>query len=119
MSDDSHDLIADSLEELLHSAAEQTWPASGRKLEGPRSFRLSEGQDPIQLGSVEFRLLLFLASRPYHPFTRKAIAEAIATNFEPVAPDDVDQYVGALRDQLGVFHDFVQTVPYIGYRFKE
>lgn len=119
MSDDSHDLVAESLEELLHSAAAQSWPAQGKKLEGPKSFRLSAGQDPIQLGSVEFRLLLFLASRPYHPFTRKAIAEAISTKFESVADDDVDSYVATLRDQLGVFHDYVQTVPYIGYRFKE
>lgn len=119
MSDPPRDLIAGSLEELLDSAAAQTWPAEGKQLEGPKSFRLSAGQDPIQLGSVEFRLLLFLASRPYHPFTRSVIAEAISTTFEPITPDEIDQHVATLRDQLGVFHDYVQTVPYIGYRFKE
>jgi hypothetical protein len=30
----------------------------------------------------------------------------------------VDQHVASLLDQLGAFHDYVQAVPYIGYRFK-
>ena len=119
MSDESRDLIADSLEELLQSAAAQTWPAEDKKPTGPKSFRLTAGQEPIQLGSIEFRLLLYLASRPYHPFTRPAIATAISTSFEPVSAEEVDDFVSSLRDQLGVFHDYVQTVPYVGYRFKE
>ena len=121
MPDDSshaHELVAGSLDEFLDSAAQQTWPAEAKKLEGPKSFRLAAGQDPIQLGNVEFRILLFLASRPYHPFTRQAIAEAVTSDFQPVDEDDVDGHVSQLRDQLGVFHDYVQTVPYIGYRFK-
>ena len=115
----SSDLVAADLAELLRSAAEQTWPATGQMLEGPKSFRMAAGLDPIQLGSVEFRLLLYLAGRPYYPFTRRSIAEAISTKLEPVTADDVDSHVVTLRDQLGVFHDYVQTVPYVGYRFKE
>jgi DNA-binding winged helix-turn-helix (wHTH) protein len=30
----------------------------------------------------------------------------------------LDQHITALRDQLGFFRDYVQTVPYMGYRFK-
>lgn len=121
MSEDSsqqHELVAESLEELLDAAASQTWPDEGTRLVGPKSFRLAAGQDPIQLGNVEFRILLFLASRPYHPFTRRAIAEAVTSAQLPIADDDVDEHISALRDQLGVFHDYVQTVPYVGYRFK-
>ena len=121
MTDDpysSHELVADSLEELLHSASEQSWPAESPKLQGPKSFRLSAGQEPIQLGNVEFRILLFLAGRPYHAFTRRAIADAVSTLQLPVDADDVDEFVSLLRDQLGVFHDYVQKVPYVGYRFK-
>ena len=58
------------------------------------------------------------ASRPYHPFSRRQIAEAVTTEEQPVAEDSVDQYIASLRDQLGFFHDFVQTVPHMGYRFK-
>ena len=118
--DPSHSqaLVAESLDELLHSAAQQTWPAEASKLQGPQSFRLAAGQEPIQLGNVEFRILLFLASRPYHPFTRQAIAEAVTSDFQQVAEEEVDAHISQLRDQLGVFHDYVQSVPYIGYRFK-
>ncbi len=114
----SRDLVVESLDEFLHSAAHQTWPTETKKLEGPQSFRLAAGQDPVQLGNVEFRILLFLASRPYHPFTRQTIAAAVTSDFQAVATDDIDGHITQLRDQLGVFHDYVQTVPYIGYRFK-
>lgn len=114
----SRELVAESLDEFLHSAAHQAWPAEAKKLQGPKSFRLAAGQEPIELGNVEFRILLFLASRPYHPFTRETIAAAVASDFQPVTADDIDAHVSQLRDQLGVFHDYVQSVPYIGYRFK-
>ncbi len=109
--------IAD-LTEFLAEASQQTWPLDQEKLQGPKSFRVAFGQAPIQLGPVEFRILLFLASRPYHPFTRRTIAAAITTAADPVSEEAVDAHIDALRDQLGVLHDYVQTVPYIGYRFK-
>ena len=122
MSDDQsnqpREIVAIDLTEFLETASRQTWPVQGEKLEGPKSFRLALGQEPIQLGNVEFRILLFLASRPYPPFTRRTIAEAVSTERDPVAEASVDEHVSSLRDQLGVFHDYVQTVPYIGYRFK-
>lgn len=111
-------VVAD-LAEFLETAAQQVWPATGEELEGPKSFRLALGQEPIQLGNVEFRILLFLASRPYHAFTRRAIADAVSTNPNPIAEADVDEHISSLRDQLGVFYDYVQNVPYVGYRFKE
>ena len=117
-SKDSGELAVVGLTEFLEAAARQTWPADPEKLEGPTSFRLALGEQPIQLGNVEFRILLFLASRPYHPFTRRAIAEAVTTDNDPIPEETVDERVTTLRDQLGVFYDYVQTVPYIGYRFK-
>ena len=32
--------------------------------------------------------------------------------------ETVDCYIASLRDQLGFFRDYIQTVPYIGYRFR-
>jgi len=61
---------------------------------------------------------LFLASKPYHAFTRRSIAEAVRSEQFPVEEVTVEQFVTTLRDQLGPFHDYVQAVPYIGYRFK-
>jgi DNA-binding response OmpR family regulator len=60
-----------------------------------------------------------LAGRPYHAFTRRSIAQAVSTNRYPVEEESVDAHIASLIDQLGAFHDYVQAVPYVGYRFKE
>ena len=114
----SRELVAETLEEFLYSADQQLWPSESPHLEGPKSFRFAAGLEPIQLGNVEFRILLFLASKPYHAFTRRSISAAVSTLLTPVAEEEIDGFVSRLRDQLGVFHDYVQTVPYVGYRFK-
>lgn len=84
----------------------------------PRSYRQVYGDEPVRVGLVEFRIMAFLASRPYHAFTPRQIAAAASTLEAPVGEEFVDAYVDNLRDQLGVFHDFVQVVPGVGYRFK-
>jgi len=114
----SQELVTIGLTEFLETAARQSWPAGPEKLVGPTSFRLAFGEQPIQLGNVEFRILLYLASRHYHPFTRRAIAGAVSTDEQPVTEETLDAHIASLRDQLGVFYDYVQTVPYVGYRFK-
>jgi DNA-binding response OmpR family regulator len=106
------------LTEFLLVAAQQIWPINEDQPECPRSYHVALGREPIQLGIVEFRILLFLASRPYHAFTRRCIADAVNSKRDPVTEDTVDRHVAFLLDQLGVFHDYVQSVPYIGYRFK-
>ena len=116
--EDPQDLAATDLTEFLESAASQSWPLPREIFEGPRSFRVAFGQEPIRLGNVEFSILLFLASRPYHPFTRREIARTVSTEQEPLTEEDIDEHISLLRDQLGVLHDYVQTVPYVGYRFR-
>lgn len=103
---------------LLQEAPRHIWPVKEHQVGHPTSYRLALGQETIQLGIVEFRILLFLASRPYYAFTRRSIADAVSSERDPVVEDTVDRHVDSLLDQLGVFHDYVQTVPYIGYRFK-
>jgi DNA-binding response OmpR family regulator len=112
------DVGVTDLRTLLQEAAHQIWPVNENQTERPASYRLALGQETIQLGIVEFRILLFLASRPYHAFTRRDIAHAVSSERNPVMEDMVDRHVASLLDQLGVFHDYVQSVPYIGYRFK-
>ncbi len=117
-STNSGEQLTIGLTEFLEAAARQTWPVGPEKLAGPTSYRLALGEQPLQLGNVEFRILFFLASRHYHAFTRRAIAEAVTTDEQPVTEETIDEHIAALRDQLGVFYDYVQTVPGIGYRFK-
>jgi DNA-binding response OmpR family regulator len=87
----------------------------------PTSYRHAFGDKPIRLGVVEFHILLFLAQRPYHAFTRRQIADALSTGTPTalyVEESTIDAHVATLRNQLGVLGDFVQTVPYVGYRYK-
>jgi hypothetical protein len=84
----------------------------------PASYRQAFGDEPIRVGIVEFRIMHLLASRPYYAFTRHHISDAVHTKSHPLSEESVDAYVASLRDQLGVFHDFVQSVPFVGYRFK-
>ncbi len=83
-------------------------------------FQIVLGGKPIQLEPSEYRLVLFLAGRPYHAFSRREIFVGIKDFFdvELAAEDDVSGLIRSLRAKLGFFRDFVQTVPHIGYRFK-
>lgn len=112
------DLVAADLLEFLEDASQRSWPLESQRRQGPQTYRIAFRQEPIQLGYVEFHIMLFLASRPYHAFTRRSIADAVSTKAFPVDEANVDHFVALLRDQLGVFHDYVQTVPYVGFRFK-
>ena len=103
---------------LPQVAARQLWPFSQDETERRTSYRLALGHETIQLGIVEYRILLFLASKPYNAFTRQSIADAVNSALTPIDESSVDAHVDSLLDQLGVFHDYVQSVPYIGYRFK-
>lgn len=117
-SNQPHELVATDLDDFLANAARQTWPMEREKLGPPQSYRVAFGREPIHLGNVEFRILLFLASRPYHAFTRREIVKAVSSELVDVSEDNIDQRVASLREQLGVLYDYVQSVPYIGYRFK-
>ena len=84
----------------------------------PAFYRVALGLVPLKLGSVEFRILTFLASKPYYPFSPRGIATAVSTTRFPVTEETIPQHIASLREQLGHFRDYVQTVPYLGYRFK-
>jgi DNA-binding response OmpR family regulator len=84
----------------------------------PSLYRIAFGLDPVVLGNLEFRILMLLASKPYWPFSPHSIVAAITTEREPVLEETIDQHIASLREQMGFFRDYVQTVPYLGYRFK-
>ncbi len=94
-------------------------PASERGRTYARdSYRMKLGREIVHLDIIAFRILRFLAARPYRAYTRRRIAEAVSTPRYPVAEETLDQHVMSLREQLGFFRDYIQAVPYIGYRFK-
>ncbi len=96
--------------------------AGRQERETPRtnssSYRMKLGRETIWLDTVEFRILAFLAATPYRAFSRRRIADAVTTARHPVLAESLDRHIATLRGKLGFFRDYVQTVPYIGYRFK-
>lgn len=79
-------------------------------------FRL--GRQPIPLELIEYRIIRFLASKPYKAFRRHDIIQAVHSTEHPVSDANLDEYIRSLRSKLGLFSDYIQTVPYVGYRFK-
>jgi DNA-binding response OmpR family regulator len=107
--------------EVLHARIRQKRRPvirSDRETVDPWSYHAKIGRGTIRLTSVEYRILMFLAARPYHAFSRRRIAEAVSTESQPVTVDNLGRYIRVLRRQLGFYGDYVQAVPYIGYRFK-
>lgn len=74
--------------------------------------------DPINLDPIEYRIVTFLASRPYHAFTPEDIVQHVNEQEELVQVKSLQQHIFSLRSKMGFFRDYVQSVPYIGYRFK-
>jgi len=97
---------------------EPTSPVREPCTPSPWSYRVKRGLDPIQLDDIEYRILRFLSTRPYHAFTPRRIAQAVTTEQLPVTEDSLREHIASLRAKLGFFADYVQTVPHIGYRFK-
>ena len=83
------------------------------------SYDMKLGREIVQLGLIEYRILRFLAAQPYRACTRDRIAEAVSTHQHRVAPEALDGHVARLRDALGFFRDYVQTVTFLGYRFRD
>ena len=84
----------------------------------PWSYAAKTGRGKIRLTMVEYRILQFLAARPNQACSRRNIAEAASTKSHRVTVQTLSRYIHSLRGQLGFFSDYIQSVPYIGYRFK-
>jgi DNA-binding response OmpR family regulator len=85
----------------------------------PSPFYAAFGPEPIPLDYIEYRILQFLSSKPYHAFTPRRIVDAVSSTECPLTETTLPSYIASLRRKLGFFADYIQTVPRIGYRFKE
>ena len=86
--------------------------------DSPWSYGVRMGRVPISLSNVEYRILKFLSAKPYHPFTPRRIADAATSKNFPITEETLRQHILSLREKLGIFSDYIQTVPDVGYRFK-
>ncbi|MBW8884323.1 MAG: winged helix-turn-helix transcriptional regulator [Planctomycetia bacterium] len=83
----------------------------------PWSYEAKRGRGTLRLALVEYRILRFLAERPNQAVSHERIAAAVSTARHRVTAEMLSEYIRSLRGQLGFYSDYIQSVPYIGYRF--
>jgi two-component system phosphate regulon response regulator PhoB len=122
-------MFNDQSRETFHATSVDVW-RSRERIERPaeffeqaaaiksRAYRVKMGCDPIWLRTIEYRILTFLSAHPYRAYTRRRIATAVSSQRYPLSEETVDYYIACLRNQLGFFGNYIQSVKYIGYRFK-
>jgi DNA-binding response OmpR family regulator len=122
MADDrSPEICEVSRAELLYGrpvVERQRWTVKDDDPVDPWSYRMKIGRGTVWLNAVEYRIFCLLAGKPYRAFSRDRIAAAVSTERHPVTPQSLGRHIASLRAKLGFFADYIQSVPYIGYRFK-
>jgi DNA-binding response OmpR family regulator len=76
---------------------------------------------PVELSTLEFKLLYFLASHPRHVFNRDRLLDEVWGRDRFVTPRTVDVHIRRLREKIETLPDrpqFLQTVRGSGYRFS-
>lgn len=81
--------------------------------------RVSVKNNPVQLTSTEFKLLVELASNRGRVQTRERLLDKVwGYTYEGYART-VDTHIRRLREKLGPLGDFIETIRGVGYRFRE
>jgi two-component system, OmpR family, phosphate regulon response regulator PhoB len=73
----------------------------------------------VRLTATEFKLLLELASRKGRVLTREYLLDRVwGYTYEGYART-VDTHIRRLRERLGAYGDYIETLRGVGYRFRE
>ena len=84
----------------------------------PGYYEVRQGNDTIRLTPTEFRILYFLAQRPGWVYTRYQIVDEVRGEEAGVTERSVDVHVASVRRKLGIYHECIETVRGVGYRFR-
>ncbi len=74
---------------------------------------------PLNLTSLEFKLLKFLASNPGKVFTREQLLNQVWGEDSFIVDRAIDVHIRRLRQKLLTASDYIITIRGVGYRFKE
>ncbi len=81
--------------------------------------RVIVSKEEVALTSTEFKILLLLAQKPGHVFTRDQFIANIQGDNVFVTGRTIDTHVAGLRKKLGEAANVIETIRGIGYRFKD
>jgi DNA-binding response OmpR family regulator len=111
-------VYVDDVHDIERRAKRRRHYWSEEEIVDPWSYPAKIGQGTLRLPVVEFRILQFLSSRPNQAISRHRIAAAVSTRRNSVTVESLSRFINSLREHLGFYSDYIQSVPYIGYRFK-
>ncbi len=111
-------VVIDDVHDVERRAKRRRHFWSEEEIVDPWSYPARIGQGTLRLPIVEYRILRFLASRPNQAISRNRIVAAVSTRRHSVTVESLTRFINSLRDHLGFYSDYIQSVPYIGYRFK-
>lgn len=81
--------------------------------------RVVVDKEEVNLTSTEFKILLMLAEKPGHVFTREQFIGNIQGENIFVTGRTIDTHIAGLRKKLGSAANVIETIRGIGYRFKD
>ena len=104
--------------EISQKAAEDKL-TFGKLLIEVSKCRVLVNKEEITLTSTEFKILLLLAQKPGHVFTRDQFISNIQGDNVFVTGRTIDTHIAGLRKKLGEEANVIETIRGIGYRFKD
>jgi DNA-binding response OmpR family regulator len=75
--------------------------------------------EEIGLTSTEFKILILLAQKPGHVYTREQFINSIQGENIFVTGRTIDTHIAGLRKKMGDTANMIETIRGIGYRFKD
>lgn len=86
----------------------------------PETYRVTAGDEAIEISPTEFRLLHFFISHPERVYSRDQLLDQVWGQNVYVEERTVDVHIRRLRKTLQPygFDRFIQTVRSVGYRFS-
>jgi len=107
------------LRRVKPEATDRALEVNGLQLD-PVSHRVMVGEDELDLGPTEFRLLHIFMAYPERVYSRDQLLDLVWGSNIHVGPRTVDMHVSNLRKGLEThdYHRMIQTVRGSGYRFS-
>jgi DNA-binding response OmpR family regulator len=82
------------------------------------NYTVKVGTRDIVLTRLEFETLVYLATHPGRVISRKTLLDVVWGEDVHVVDRTVDVHVSKIREKLGTYGDYIETVKGVGYRFK-
>ncbi len=76
------------------------------------------GKKRLVLPRKEFETLVYLIRNKGRVLSRESILNAVWEENVHVVDRTVDVHIRKIREKLGIYADYIETVPGVGYRFK-